>query len=68
MLVTPTSGVASADADIALFRELIPAISCGNSEGNGVVAVAVIGVRWILNGAIDDAIVVEVPGPGSHVS
>ena len=62
------SGVASGDSDIVLFSQLILTTWCGDSEGNCVVAVAGIDVGWVLNGAVDDAIVVEVPGPSGYLA
>jgi hypothetical protein len=65
-LLSTASGVASADADIVLFSQLILTIRGGNGEGDCVVTVSGICVGRALLGAI--AAVVEVPGPGGYIA
>jgi len=66
--LTLASGVASRDVNIVPFGQCIPTLGRGDGESHSVVAVFAIDMAWILLGAIDAAIVVEVPGPGGYIT
>ena len=58
--------MASGDAEIVLFGQLIMTISGGDSEGDCVVTVFSIDMGRVLLGAV--AAIVEVPGPGGYIA
>ena len=62
------SGVASGEVNIVPFSERILTFGCGDGESHGVVTVFGIGMSRVLLGAVDGAIVIEVPGPGGYIT
>jgi hypothetical protein len=66
--VLASSGRASGDVNIVLFRDCILAFGCGDGESHGIVTVSGIGMSGVLLGAVNRAIAVEVPGPSGYIA
>ena len=60
--------MASSEVNIVPFSEGILTFRRSDGESHGVVTVSTIDVSWVLLGAVNNAVVIEVPGPTGYIA